>query len=132
MISEVFYKCGYIERWGTGTLKIIELCRDAGLSKPKYEQYSGGVSITFPYTLDVVLKENHYKISARVLPLRQQNILNVLSQSKKPMAITEIIENLETPAAKRTVQEDLQHLKDLKYVGSTGKGKATVWYFVEK
>lgn len=35
-IANAFFRSGYIESWGRGTLKIIEKCQEAGLPRPKY------------------------------------------------------------------------------------------------
>jgi len=36
-MATMFYKCGFIENWGRGTLNIIEECLDYGLAKPSFE-----------------------------------------------------------------------------------------------
>jgi predicted HTH transcriptional regulator len=46
LIAESLYLTRYIEKAGSGTQKIIELCRDAGLPEPKFEQRSGSFIIT--------------------------------------------------------------------------------------
>ncbi|MCD6366545.1 MAG: putative DNA binding domain-containing protein [Bacteroidales bacterium] len=35
-IANAFFRSGYIELWGRGTIKIIEKCKEAGLPQPKY------------------------------------------------------------------------------------------------
>jgi len=35
-IANAFFRIGYIESWGRGTIKIIEKCKEAGLPIPKY------------------------------------------------------------------------------------------------
>ena len=35
-IANAFFRSGYIESWGRGTIKIIENCKDAGLPNPKF------------------------------------------------------------------------------------------------
>ena len=35
-IANAFFRIGYIESWGRGTIKIIEKCKEAGLPEPKY------------------------------------------------------------------------------------------------
>lgn len=46
-IADVFYKAGLIESWGRGTLKIIELCKEAGLPEPEYKYENNVFSVTF-------------------------------------------------------------------------------------
>ena len=47
LMAQVFYYAGFIERWGSGTTRILELCAGQGLPRPLFEEYSGGVNVTF-------------------------------------------------------------------------------------
>src|SRR3989339_455942 len=47
LIADVFYKAGYIESWGRGTLKIIRECLDAGLPKPIFLEERGVIRVIF-------------------------------------------------------------------------------------
>jgi hypothetical protein len=42
-----FYRAGIIEQWGTGTLKVIDWCRDNANPAPIWEEQSGSVVATF-------------------------------------------------------------------------------------
>ncbi|OGV56598.1 MAG: hypothetical protein A2X45_15365 [Lentisphaerae bacterium GWF2_50_93] len=46
LVAESLYLTRYIEKAGSGTQKIIELCSEAGLPEPKFEQRSGSFIIT--------------------------------------------------------------------------------------
>lgn len=46
LIAEVFYYASLIERWGTGTTRIVQLCTKRGLPTPIFEEYSGGIRTT--------------------------------------------------------------------------------------
>ncbi|MBI5740557.1 MAG: DUF4062 domain-containing protein [Nitrospirae bacterium] len=46
LIAESLYLTRYIERVGSGTQTMIELCREAGLPEPQFEQRSGSFVIT--------------------------------------------------------------------------------------
>jgi predicted HTH transcriptional regulator len=46
-IARAFFLIRYIEYWGTGTLRMINLCRDAGLPAPEFTEVSGAVVVTF-------------------------------------------------------------------------------------
>ena len=53
LIAQAFYFAGLIERWGTGTTRITELCRQQGLPEPEFRNHQGGFLVTFakdPYT----------------------------------------------------------------------------------
>lgn len=40
-IAESFFYVGFIERWGSGTLRIIEEMKTAGLPSPRFLSKSG-------------------------------------------------------------------------------------------
>jgi len=47
IIANVFYRAGIIERWGSGTLNIIDWCMENGNPKPTWREQAGSVYITF-------------------------------------------------------------------------------------
>src|SRR3989338_8581619 len=47
LIAQIFYDIGYIEKYGSGTIKIIELCKQNGLPSPEFKEVFGGFSIIF-------------------------------------------------------------------------------------
>ena len=47
LIAQIFYDMGLIERYGSGIHRILEACRDANLSQPVLENFSGGFRIKF-------------------------------------------------------------------------------------
>jgi predicted HTH transcriptional regulator len=59
LIAESLYLTRYIEKAGSGTQRMIELCRSAGLPEPQFEQRSGSFVITLwrDWMTDKVLAE---------------------------------------------------------------------------
>ncbi|GAB6050668.1 helix-turn-helix domain-containing protein [Hydrogenophilus islandicus] len=47
LLAQAFYFAGVIERWGSGTTRIVELCREQGLPEPEFAEWLGGVRVTF-------------------------------------------------------------------------------------
>lgn len=47
LLANVLYQCGMIERWGRGTLDMVEICRSSGMRSPKFEESTGSFSVTF-------------------------------------------------------------------------------------
>lgn len=47
IIANVFYRAGIIERWGTGTLNIIDWCTENGNPPPVWSEHAGSVYVTF-------------------------------------------------------------------------------------
>jgi ATP-dependent DNA helicase RecG len=47
ILANIFYKAGFIENWGRGTLNVIDECLAYGLPNPTYEYDWGAVKVTF-------------------------------------------------------------------------------------
>ena len=47
IIANVFYRAGIIERWGTGTLKILDWCREFDCPLPEWKEQADNVYVTF-------------------------------------------------------------------------------------
>ena len=47
LIADIFYRAGYIEAWGRGTLLIIEETTKKGLPKPTFHTRQGGIEVVF-------------------------------------------------------------------------------------
>ena len=45
-LAEKLYLIKYIERWGTGTTRVVEAMREEKLSDPVFEELSGGLNVT--------------------------------------------------------------------------------------
>ena len=47
LIANVFHRAGLIERWGTGTLRIVEACEERGMSRPEFLSEKGIFKVRF-------------------------------------------------------------------------------------
>jgi len=47
IIANVFYRAGIIERWGSGTLNILDWCKENGNPAPTWQERAGSVCVTF-------------------------------------------------------------------------------------
>jgi len=47
IIANVFYRAGIIERWGSGTLNILDWCKENGNPQPTWREQSGSVYMVF-------------------------------------------------------------------------------------
>jgi len=124
LVAESLYLTRYIERVGSGTQTMIELCRSAGLPEPQFEQRSGSFVITLWrdwLTSEVLAGHN--------LNERQLKAINYLKIHER---ITNSQYQEEFSVAKRTASLDLAELVAvglIERVGSTGKG---VYYQLAK
>jgi predicted HTH transcriptional regulator len=117
LIAESLYLTRYIEKAGSGTQRMIELCLAVGLPEPQFEQRSGSFVLTLwrDWLTDQVLNELD-------LNDRQRRALAYLKMNGK-------ISNTEyqrvAHAIKKTATRDLNDLKlkgVLEQIGSRGAG----------
>jgi len=47
LLAGAFYKAGFIESWGRGTIKIVEKCLEQGLPEPDFKEEFGVVTVQF-------------------------------------------------------------------------------------
>ena len=47
LIAEVFFRAGLIEAWGRGIGMMVDNCVSAGLPEPVFEEYAGGIRVSF-------------------------------------------------------------------------------------
>ncbi|MFQ6091791.1 MAG: ATP-binding protein [bacterium] len=77
LISKAFYLRGVIERWGMGTLNIIDWCTENGNPAPKWSEHAGSVFVTF---FPAVTEEVGTKLG---LSQDQVKILHTLFEEKR-------------------------------------------------
>jgi predicted HTH transcriptional regulator len=46
-LAHAYFLISFIEQWGTGTLRMVDLCRKAGIPDPQYAEISGAFVVTF-------------------------------------------------------------------------------------
>lgn len=117
LIAESLYLTRYIESVGSGTQTMIELCKNAGLPEPQFEQRSGFFVVTL--WRDWLTA----KVMAELgLNDRQKQAVTYLKMHRE---ITNSTYQLEFKASKRTTSRDLDDMvvKGIaEKVGTTGKG----------
>lgn len=112
LIAEVFYRRGIIEAWGSGTLKMAELNRAAGLTPPEFEARPGEVTVRFR--------------SGRELGPLQQEILSLLAREGS-LSASAVASALIPPRASRTLQANLALLRQWGLVDLVGRGRSAQW-----
>jgi ATP-dependent DNA helicase RecG len=116
LIGAIFYDLGYIERWGSGTNRIVEECRSLHLPDPEWRE-NQGLMLTF--RKDVFTEEN-----LREMDITERQLQAVLHVKKNRRITNQQYQEL-LGVKKRTASEDLHELEAkgiLERVGSTGKG----------
>lgn len=77
LIAHVFYLCGKIEKWGRGTLDMIQACKKAGNPAPKYEEIGGSFSVTLPLKELIHTTIFRQQKDVNKLTVRQKKILKL-------------------------------------------------------
>ena len=117
LIAEVFYYASLIERWGTGTTRIVQLCTERGLPTPIFEEYSGGIRTTLfqdPFAASVL---DDLGLSKRQIKAVQHVKENGQISNKQYRELS----NLSDVAALK----DIQELVEKKILIKRGRGPGT-------
>lgn len=62
-IATIFYYAGLIESWGSGTIKMINLCKECGLPEPDFNNYEHGIgAFSVIFYKDIYTEENLVKM----------------------------------------------------------------------
>lgn len=112
-LADAFHLAGLVERWGTGTTRMIDAMQHAGLPAPTFAEDGGGFRVTF--TRELFPPE----LLAR-LNERQQRALTYLRQHP---TITNAQYRELTGAPDRTASLDLKSLLELGVLIREGKGR---------
>lgn len=124
-IARVFYLRRYVETWGTGTTKMVKLCREHGLSDPIFDEYSGGFSVVFTFK-DTIGATQLDNVSLYLLSDRQKEIYRII-QERKAIGLVDILSALEHPPSDRMVRKDLDTLRQQGLIRLEGHGKNAKW-----
>ena len=121
LIADVLYRRGLFEAWGRGTQRIVQLCVAAGRPEPEFLEQSGAVGVRF--------SPSGYSPPHRVnydLTRRQREILRVLALSEGKSS-PEIAAEMRAPPSGRSLLRELEELRRLGLVRSTGQTRALRW-----
>jgi len=117
LLAQAFYFAGVIERWGSGTTRIVQLCREQGLPDPEFSNWLGGVQVVFnkdPYTPERL----------RAMGLNERQV-NAVRYAKEQGRITNEQYQKIAGVSKPTATRDLEMLVSeglLEKIGTTGRG----------
>jgi len=117
LIAKLFYLSGLIEHYGSGTVRMIQCMRDAGLPEPEYKEEMGGFSVYF--YKDIYTEENLRKMG---LNERQIKAIRYVKEKEK---ITNKEYQKINMVSKPTATSELTRLVGMNLLeqqGVTGKG----------
>lgn len=118
LLARALYLAGYIEEWGTGTLRMIDAMKANGNPSPRFVGGTeAGVLVTLPLTASVALAADR---AGKTLSRFAQNKPFSSAQYAKYAAVS-----------LRTAASDLKRLEEQGLVRRTGIGRATRWLRTE-
>lgn len=130
LVSKVFYIRNLIEKWGTGTNKMIDLCREQDLPSPEFTEYSGGFSVTFKFK-ETIGPGHIAKPVENTLTPRQKEIFNLV-KAKGELTFRDMSLNLGDSITTRTLMRELKYLTEKGVFDVRGQTTARVWFIVKK
>jgi ATP-dependent DNA helicase RecG len=119
LIANAFYLVGLIEHWGSGTKRIVDLCRGQNLREPEFKEEQGGIGVWFYKNADVYGEENLEEMG-----LNERQIKAVMYVKERGKITNSEYMNLAN-VSRQTATRDLSKLvksKVLKRKGIVGKG----------
>jgi len=117
-IANAFFRAGFVESWGRGTIKIIEQCKEHGLPKPEFENSGKDFWVIFR-------KDIYNEISLKKLGINERQIKAVLYAKENNRISNKEYQSINN-VSKRTATNDLTELVDkfkiLNKIGTSGAG----------
>jgi ATP-dependent DNA helicase RecG len=82
ILAEVFFRGGFIERWGRGTNRVIDECVAHGIAAPTFEEITGGAVVTFRVPLGSTVR-GAGKVESEVESKVESQLESVLDLSSR-------------------------------------------------
>ncbi len=133
-IANVFHARKLIERYGSGTLRMIELCKEQNLEPPLFSEVDDGFLVQFYFKQSIgqlkqIIQQGEHgpmKFSER------ERTLLVILNTQKQMTLKEIISRITNPPTDRTIRNTLTSLREKGMVSSKGTGRGSYWFLTSK
>jgi ATP-dependent DNA helicase RecG len=119
-IANAFFRTGYVEAWGRGTIKILEQCEEIGLPKPEFKNNGNDFWVIFR-------KDIYHEKYLEELNLNERQIKAVLYVKEKGKISNKEYQLL-NDCSRNTASNDMSELLDKKILISSGKKGAGSFY----
>jgi len=116
LLADIFYKAGFIESWGRGTIKIMEKCQEQGLPEPDFEEEHGVFIVRF-------YKDRWNEENLKKLGLKERQIKAVMYVKEKGSINLSSFKTVVQKMSEKTLYRDLQDLVDKGILKEIGKKK---------
>jgi ATP-dependent DNA helicase RecG len=122
LLAMVFYYAGFIEKWGSGTLRIISQFKAHLLPEPDFKEEMGGFSVVF-------YKEIYNEANLKKLGLNER-MTNAILYSKDNGRITNKIYQNINNCARNTASNELNELVVKNFLIESGKKGVGAFYII--
>ncbi len=130
-IAKVFYYDNLVENWGKGTQRVLSLCRDNDMPEPEFLECDGGFKVTvyFEPVLQPEFAETPVEavVEYEEAPASLVQAITKLFEHQPQLTLDQILTQLETKAADRTVRRYLRELEAEGLLALKGRGRHAVW-----
>lgn len=107
LIANVLYLSTYLEKWGSGVVRIIEACKEQGVPEPIYEDRGGFIHIIFKRK-SVIQSNDTKKLGKKSNSDRLKQIIDIL-RSNNTITTEELSTMLSV--SKSTILRGIKFLK---------------------
>lgn len=117
LIARAFYLAGYIEHYGSGTVRMVEWMGETGLPEPDFKEEMGGFSV-------YLYKDIYTKLNLTKMGLNERQMKAVAYVKDKGKITNKEYQEL-VSTTKKTASRDMMDLvkkEVLEQIGTTGKG----------
>jgi len=82
IIADIFHRAGLIEQWGRGTNRVVEMCREAGIAPPVFQEIGPFAVVTFRVRVGATAQVTP-QVTAQVAPQVTPQVRAVLETAKQ-------------------------------------------------
>jgi ATP-dependent DNA helicase RecG len=128
LIANAFYVRGWIEKWGSGTNRMLELCKADVIPEPMFLERTGGLAVIFKFAKPIDTRKE--LLGPVDLTMRQVAILSYIKKVKVaslPQISNHLTSELPETPVKRTIIRDLNYLKSCRLINVEGQKRSAVW-----
>lgn len=120
LVAGTLYRRGVIDSLGSGTLRMVRACQEAGLFSPEIQDTGTSVRVDFPRAGALPTKFHGTPLSVHA-----REVLLCIT-SRGPLALRELVAELPN-LDERDVREELQRLRQAGAIKPEGVGRGARW-----
>jgi len=133
-IADVFYRAGYIERWGRGIQKICDACREHGADEPVYTVQSNYVMVKFAALASAIVRDSKvpkHKSTADFGALDDALVLKIIAILREEPNISQDAIGERLGTTRRVIQKKIKLLKEAGRIERVGGKRYGHWVIHE-